>query len=182
MDVDAATRTMIDNIPAKTGRTLDEWFSALDAAGLPQHGKAMAFLKGEHGVSHGFANLIVTLHRQRGTEAGPADLVDAQYAGAKAALRPLYDRLVAAAGALGSDVEIAPKKTGVSLRRARQFALIEAPSRTRIALGLNLRDVEATGRLLAAGGMCTHRVDLGALEDIDAEVLGWLREAYDRAG
>ncbi|HSK32978.1 MAG TPA: DUF4287 domain-containing protein [Propionicimonas sp.] len=182
MDVDAATRTMIDNIPAKTGRTLDEWFSALDAAGLPQHGKAMAFLKGEHGVSHGFANLIVTLHRQRGTEAGPADLVDAQYAGAKAALRPLYDRLVAAAGALGSDVEIAPKKTGVSLRRARQFALIEAPSRTRIALGLNLRDVEAGGRLLAAGGMCTHRVDLGALEDIDAEVLGWLREAYDRAG
>jgi hypothetical protein len=182
MDVDAATRTMIDNIPAKTGRTLAEWFAALDAAGLPQHGKAMAFLKGEHGVSHGFANLIVTLHRQRGTEAGPADLVDAQYAGAKAALRPLYDRLVAAAGALGSDVEIAPKKTGVSLRRAKQFAVIEAPSRTRIALGLNLRDVEATGRLLAAGGMCTHRVDLGALEDIDAEVLGWLREAYDRAG
>ncbi len=182
MDVDAATRTMIDNIPAKTGRTLAEWFAALDAAGLPQHGKAMAYLKGEHGVSHGFANLIVTLHRQRGTEAGPADLVDAQYADAKAALRPLYDRLVAAAGALGSDVEIAPKKTGVSLRRAKQFAVIEAPSRTRIALGLNLRDVEATGRLLAAGGMCTHRVDLGALEDIDAEVLGWLREAYDRAG
>lgn len=182
MDVDAATRTMIDNIPAKTGRTLVDWFAVLDAAGLPQHGKAMAFLKGEHGVSHGFANLIVTLHRQRGTEAGPADLVDAQYAGAKAALRPLYDRLVAAAGALGSDVEIAPKKTGVSLRRARQFALIEAPSRTRIALGLNLRDVEAGGRLLAAGGMCTHRVDLGALDDIDAEVLGWLREAYDRAG
>lgn len=173
---------MIDNIPARTGRSLAEWFAVLDAAELPQHGKAMALLKSEHGLTHGFANLIVSLHRQRGTGAGPADLVDAQYAGAKAALRPLCDQLIAAASALGSDVEIAPKKTGVSLRRAKQFALIEAPSRTRVALGLNLRDVEASGRLLAAGGMCTHRMDVSAIEEIDAELLGWLREAYDRAG
>ena len=182
MDVDAATQTMIDNIPARTGRTLTDWFDVLDAAELPQHGKAMAFLKSEHGLTHGFANLLVTLHRQRESETGPDDLVDAQYAGTKAALRPLYDRLIAAAGALGSDVEIAPKKTGVSLRRAKQFALIEAPSRTRVALGLNLRDVEASGRLLAAGGMCTHRMDVSAIEEIDAELLGWLREAYNRAG
>jgi len=182
MDVDAATRTMIDNIPARTGGSLDDWFAVLDAANLPQHGKAMALLKGEHGMTHGFANLIVTLHRQRGSEPTAEDLVDAQYAGPKASLRPLCDQLIAAASALGSDVEVAPKKTSVSLRRAKQFAVIEAPSRTRIALGLNLRDVEATGRLLAAGGMCTHRVDLGALEDLDAEVLGWLREAYHRAG
>lgn len=182
MDVDAATQTMIDNIPAKTGRSLAEWFTVLDAAELPQHGKAMALLKGEHGMTHGFANLIVTLHRHRGAEAGPDDLVDAQYAGGKAALRPVCDRLIAAASALGSDVEVAPKRTGVSLRRAKQFALIEAPSRTRIALGLNLRGVEASGRLLAAGGMCTHRMDVSAIEEIDAELLGWLQAAYDRAG
>jgi hypothetical protein len=154
----------------------------LDAANLPQHGKAMALLKGEHGMTHGFANLVVTLHRQRGTEATADDLIDAQYAGAKAELRPLCDRLIAAASAFGNDVEVAPKKTSVSLRRAKQFAVIEAPSRTRIALGLNLRGVEAGGRLLAAGGMCTHRVDLASVEDVDAEVLGWLRDAYDRAG
>ena len=181
MDVDGATQTMIDNIPAKTGRSLADWFTVLDAAGLPQHGKAMSLLKSEHGLTHGFANLIVTLHRRRGTEAGPADLIDAQYADAKAALRPLCDRLLAAAAALGSDVEIAPKKTSVSVRRAKQFALIEAPSRTRVALGLNLRGVDAGGRLLAAGGMCTHRVDVSVLEDIDAELLGWLQAAYDRA-
>ncbi len=182
MDVDAATRTMIDNIPARTGRSLEEWFAVLDAADLPQHGKAMALLKGEHGLTHGFANLIVSLHRGRGSEPTATDLIDAQYADAKSALRPLCDRLIAAASALGDDVEIAPKKTSVSLRRAKQFAVIEAASRTRIALGLNLRGVEAGGRLLAAGGMCTHRVDLTSLEDLDAEVLGWLRDAYDRAG
>ena len=53
MDVDAATQTMIDNIPAKTGRTLDEWFAVLDDAGLEKHGAALSFLKSEHGVSHG---------------------------------------------------------------------------------------------------------------------------------
>lgn len=182
MDVDAATATMIDNIPARTGRSLDDWFAVLDAANLPQHGKAMALLKGEHGITHGFANLIVTLHRQRGSEPSSEDLVAAQYAGPKAALRPLCDQLIAAASSFGSDVEVAPKKTSVSLRRAKQFAVIEAPSRTRVALGLNLRGVEASARLLAAGGMCTHRVDLASAEEIDAEVLGWLRAAYDRAG
>ena len=173
---------MIDNIPARTGRSLEDWFAVLDAANLPLHGKAMALLKGEHGMTHGFANLIVTLHRQRGVAVTPTDLVDAQYAGPTASLRPLYDQLTAAARSFGSDVEVAPKKTSVSLRRAKQFAVIEAPSRTRIALGLNLRDVEASGRLLAAGGMCTHRVDLASAEEVDAEVLGWLRAAYDRAG
>ena len=182
MDVDAATRTMIDNIPAKTGRSLTEWFGVLDAANLPQHGKALALLKAEHSVSHGFANLIVNLHRQRGVETAPTDLVDAQYSGSRAALRPLYDQLVVAAAALGHDVEVAPKKASVSLRRSKQFALVEAPSSSRISLGLNLRGTEPRGRLREAGGMCTHRVDLSSLEDLDSEVLGWLRDAYERAG
>lgn len=180
--MDAATRTMIDNLPVKTGRSLEEWFAVLDAAGLEKHGQALAFLKGEHGVSHGFANLVVTLHRSR--DAVPASgeaLIGAQYTGAKAALRPICDRLIAEAQALGADVEIAPKKTGVSLRRSKQFALVEAPSAQRIQLGLNLRGAEPTERLRGAGGMCTHRVDIASEGEIDEELLGWLRQAYERA-
>lgn len=179
MDVDAATQTMIDNLPAKTGRSLDEWFAVLDAAGLEKHGQAMALLKGEHGMSHGFANLVALRHRAR--DAGPVtadDLVDAQYAGAKAALRPVLDRLVSAATSFGDDVEVAPKKTGVSLRRRKQFALVEAASAKRVAVGLNLADAPATERLKAAGGMCTHRVDVASLDEVDDELLGWLRDAY----
>lgn len=181
MDVATATQTMIDNLPAKTGRSLDQWFGVLDIAGLDKHGKIIAFLKSEHGVSHGFANLIATLYLSRGQEASGEDLVDAQYAGAKAGLRPLCDRLVAEATALGGDVEVAPKKTGVSLRRSKQFALVEAPSSKRVQLGLNLRGVPPTQRLRAWGGMCSHRVDLASVDDIDDEVLGWLRAAYERA-
>ncbi|ROR64776.1 DUF4287 domain-containing protein [Agrococcus jenensis] len=181
MDVDAATQTMIDNMPAKTGRSLDEWFAVLDGTSPSptKHGEIMALLKGEHGMSHGFANLVALRHRAR--DAGPMtadDLVDAQYAGGKAALRPILDRLVAAATALGDDVEVAPKKTSVSLRRRKQFAVVEAASAKRVRVGLNLADAPASGRLQVAGGMCTHRVDLASVDEVDDELLGWLRAAY----
>lgn len=78
-------------------------------------------------------------------------------------------------------MEIAPKKTGVSLRRRKQFALVEAPSTTRLQLGLNLRGVPPTDRLRLAGGMCTHRVDVRSLDEVDDQLVGWLREAYELA-
>ena len=181
MDVDAATRTMIDNMPAKTGRSLEEWFVVVDAAGLEKHGQILSHLKSEFGVSHGFANLIAARALSRGQDVSTDDLVAAQYEGRKAPLRPLYERLVAEVRGFGADVEVAPKKTSVSLRRRKQFALIEAPSATRLQLGLNLRAAEASERLRVAGGMCTHRVDISSADEIDDELIGWLRDAYDEA-
>ncbi|SFS15336.1 protein of unknown function [Microbacterium sp. cf046] len=181
MDVDAATQTMIDNMPAKTGRSLDEWFVVVDAAGFAKHGQIMTHLKSEYRVSHGFANLIAARALSRGLSSTGDDLVEAQYDGRKAPLRPLYDRLVAEVSAFGPDVEIAPKKTSVSLRRSKQFALIEAPSANRLQLGINLRGTAPTDRLRAAGGMCTHRVDVASDAEIDAELIAWLHEAYEQA-
>lgn len=182
MDVDAATESMIANLPVKTGRSLDEWFVVLDAYPYEKHGEGMTFLKTGHGLSHGFANLIVARHRARGAApASSADLVDAQYAGAKQGLRPVYERLIAAVREFGDDVQVSPKKTAVSLRRNKQFAVIEAASAVRVQLGINLRDADPTERLRAAGGMYTHRVDVRSLDEVDAELLGWMREAYDLA-
>jgi len=181
MDVDAATQTMIDNMPAKTGRDLDEWFAVVDAARFEKHGQILSFLKTDYAVSHGFANLIAARALARGQILTGDDLVDAQYQGRKASLRPLYERLVSEVGAFGDDVEIAPKKTSVSLRRNKQFALIEVPSATRLQLGLNLREAAADDRLRLAGGMCTHRVDVTSADEIDAQLIGWLREAYAEA-
>ncbi|MDO8341112.1 MAG: DUF5655 domain-containing protein, partial [Candidatus Woesebacteria bacterium] len=108
-------------------------------------------------------------------------LVDAQYSGKKGALRPIYERLVELVTTFGDDVQVDPKKTGVSLRRSKQFALIEAPSAARVQLGVNLRDVAPEGRLRAATGMCTHRIDVTAVDEVDDELVSWLREAYRRA-
>ena len=171
--------TMLANLPDKTGKPLDEWLELVAAEGLEKHGQIVKFLKGEHGVTHGFANLIAAKALESG---GPDDPVAEQYSGAKAALKPIHDSLVDYAKSLGSDVEIAPKKTSVSLRRKRQFALITPATKTRVDLGLALKGDEPGGRLEIYNAMCSHRVRLESVEDIDDEVRGWMAEAYARAG
>ena len=173
---------MIDNLPRTTGRSLEEWFAVLEGTNLSKHTELMNHLKQVHGVSHGFANGIVLRYRERGSApADDGDLVAAQYAGPKAALRPVYDAIVAAATGLGPDVEVAPKRTAVSLRRAKQFAVVEAPSAKRVQLGLQLKGDPVTDRLLAGNAMCSHKVNLTAVTDVDDEVVDWLRAAYGRA-
>ena len=179
--------TMVANLKAKTGKTLPQWLKVASASKLSKHGEIVKLLKTEHGMTHGFANLVAHhALRAAGGGAGGAsdDPVAAQYAGPKADLRPVYDALVAAARRLGSDVEIAPKKTYVSLRRSKQFALIQPSTATRVDLGLNLKGEPATKRLEASGSfnaMVSHRVRLASKADVDAELKSWLKQAYARA-
>ena len=138
------------------------------------------FLKGEHALGHGYANLVA--QRALAQADGDGDLVAAQYAGARAGLKPIHDALVAAAKKLGADVEVSPKKTCVSLRRERQFALIQPATNARVDLGLKLEDVPLGGRLEKwPSTMCTHKVRLESLHDVDKELLGWIAKAYAQA-
>jgi hypothetical protein len=184
-DPQAATETQLRNIQAQTGKTVEDFTADVRARGPLTHGQIITLLKSEHGLSHGNANLIAHQVREAlaGGPASAEDLLAAQYAGAKAALRPVHDRLVAIATGLGTDVSIVTQKTGVSLRRRRQFGVIGAPSGGRIALGLNLDATPDDPRVVAtAGAMCSQRVDLRSLDAVDAEVERWLAQAYERAG
>lgn len=184
--VDPQLQTMIDNMPEKTGKSLAAWYDVIAAAKLAKHGEIMKLLKGEHGVSHGYANTISILYRQKLAGGAPAegDLVAKQYAGAKAGLRPIYEAVLSAVAQFGSDVEVAPKKTYVSLRRNKQFAIVKAATQSRVDLGLNLKGVDPTERLEGGNvfsGMCTHRVRLTSPADVDPEVTNWLKEAYSQS-
>lgn len=184
--IDPQVQTMLDNMPEKTGKSLEDWIKILAASGLEKHGEMLKLLKGEHGVTHGYANTISHLYRQRAAGGPPPeqDLVDAQFAGPKAGLRPIYETILKAAEGFGADVEIAPKKSYISLRRSKQFAIVKAATKTRIDLGLNLKNVEPTDRLTQGkifSGMCSHLVQIGAPAEVDAEVIGWLRQAYGQA-
>ena len=165
------------NLQASTGHTMPEWIGIVQKAGIEKHGEIVAWLKAEHGLTHGFANGIALSFRSRGDQPAEVDLV----AGAREALRPVYERLIEAAKALGPDVEVAPKKSSVSLRRSKQFALIEVPSAKRVQLGIQLKGEPTTDRLLAGNAMCSHRVDLATVDEVDDELLAWLRAAYERA-
>ena len=180
---DEMAASMLANIPEKTGRSLAEWHKILEKSALQKHGQLMGVLKKEHGVTHGFANLIVSKFLSPDT-ATNTDLVAQQYSGAKSDLRPVYDTLIKAVSKFGKDVEIAPKKTYVSLRRKKQFGLIQPSTKTRVDVGLNLPGVAAGKRLEASGSfnaMVTHRVRLGGEDDIDGELKKWLRDAYEGA-
>ena len=176
------TATMIANMKAKTGKTLAAWLKVTKASKLEKHGQLVKLLKTEHGVTHGFANLIAhcTLNPADDLPSG-SELVDAQYAGKKADLRPIYAAVVKVVEGLGKDVELAPKKAYVSLRRNKQFGLIQPSTATRVDLGLNLKGEPATERLEASGSfnaMVSHRVRLSAVSDVDAELVAWLKKAY----
>jgi hypothetical protein len=177
---------MIAKLPEKTGKTLAQWQALICTAGLTRHGEVMKLLKGEHGVSHGYANQIaLEALKPADTPAPGSDgLVDAMYAGAKGGLRPVYEALVKAVKSFGPDVELSPKKAYVSLRRSKQFGLIQPSTATRIDVGLVLKGVAPAGRLEPSGSfnaMVTHRVRLAGPAEIDAELIAWLRQAYENA-
>ena len=171
--------TMLANIPKNTGKALPEWIRIIKKSGHEKHGTILKFLKEEHGVSHGFANLIASKAHETGEE---VDLVAAQYSGAKVSLQPVYAKIISFAQSLGSDVEIAPKKASVSLRRKKQFALITPATKSRIDLGLALKGLEPTERLETYNAMCSHRVRLETASDFDDEAQDWMKEAYTRSG
>ena len=159
-DLDEAVRNQIRNIEASTGRSMDEWVALVGSSGRSKHGEIVAWLKSEHGLTHGNANRIA-LTALRGPAAPEGDaLVDAIYGGPKAGLRPLHDRVVEVARGFGADVELAPKQAYVALRRSKQFGTVGPASGGRLEIGLNLKGIELAGRLETASGMCTHRVRL----------------------
>lgn len=108
-------------------------------------------------------------------------MLDEQYRGAKAQLRPIYEELASIASSLGDDVETLIQKTGVRFRRGRQFAHVQAASATRVRLGLKLNDPTRHPRLQPTTGMCSHTADITDLEEIDDALASHLAQAYHDA-
>lgn len=185
MNIDKATQTMIENLNKNTGKTLEQWINMVKEENFSKHGEIMKLLKEKHALTHGFANFIAL--KTKGTDSGSVenqdDLIVKQYIG-KENLKPFYDNLIAQIISFGKDVEIAPKNTYVSLRRKKQFAILNPATKTRFEIGLNLKDKEANARLIAEkpNSMCSHKISVIDLNEIDNEVLHWLKLAYENAG
>ncbi len=180
-----AEMTMVKNLKEKYGKSLDEWINLVNKKGLNKHNEILKFLKTEHGFTHGYANLVSLKARQ--TDAGSSeegDLIKDQYSGEKENLKPIYDELIKKINAFGSDVEISPKKAYVSIRRKKQFAIIQPSTKTRVDVGINLKDTEPTKRLEESGSfnmMVSHRVRIEDKSQVDNELVGWLKEAYKQS-
>jgi hypothetical protein len=188
--VDKALDTQLANIEKRSGKSLDALAKIVKSSGLTRHGELRDMLKRDLGMGHGDANTLVHYVLQSdGASAASAsgqttaDVLDEIYSGPKASLRPAHDKLMAAIQKFG-EFEIAPKKGYVSLRRRKQFAMIGPATNTRIEVGLNMKDVPATGRLVAQppGGMCQYKIKVTDAAEVNAELIAWIRRAYDSAG
>lgn len=184
--MDKSMQTMIENLHKNTGKTLEEWVALVRRENLPRHGDVLRFLKEGHGMTHGYANLVAHTARQSDAASAesPDTLIDQQYKG-KEHFRPLYERLMQDIRQMGPDLEVAPKNAYVSLRRKKQFAMLQPATKTRFEIGLNLKGQEPQGKLqavTASNAMCSHKICLSGPEDLDQEVLQWVRLAFDQAG
>ena len=187
-DLDKALATQLANIEKRTGKSLAELTAIVKGSGLSKHGEMVAMLKSTLGMGHGDANTLVHIVRKsdaRGAaeELSSEQVLDGLYTGPKAALRPIHDKLLVAIRKFG-DFEEAPKKTYVSYRRKKQFAMIGPATKTRVEVGLNMKGLEATDRLqeLPAGQMCNYKVKLTDVAEVNAELIAWIRAAYEAAG
>ncbi len=182
--VDDAVASMIANLETKTGKPLAAWTKLVQAEKLEKHSAMVSFLKSKHGLGHGYANLVAHSVTGAGAPLRGDDPLAEQYAGSKAGLRLIYDALLAAVQKFGSDIEISPKKAYVSLRRSKQFAIIQPSTAARLDVGLNLKGLAPTARLETSGSfnsMVSHRVRLDSVKGADKELIGWLKQAYDQA-
>jgi predicted transport protein len=176
---------MIENLHKNTGKTIDQWIVIVKSQNHIKHGEIIKFLKETHGLTHGFANLIA--HKAKGTDADSAenqdDLITKQYEG-KEHFKPIYDKLISEIQAYGNDFQIAPKISYVSLKRKKQFAVLNPATKTRFEIGINLKGQEPTGKLEAdkPNSMCSHKINITDIKDVDKEVLQWIKKAYDSAG
>jgi hypothetical protein len=173
--------TVLANFEANTGRPLPQWLALAKKAHIKDAKGARAWAKGQ-GLSAVYQSAILdALFPSKDSDA----LLEAQYAGAKAALRPIYDALVKAARTFGADVEVMPRTSQVTLSRTKSFAVIRTATRDRVDVALKLHGEKPTSRLVrgakATRSDPSHVVSVRSVGEVDKELVAWLRQAYGRA-
>jgi predicted transport protein len=177
-------KSVLANCRENTGRSLDQWVLLARRAKVADAKGARDWAK-KQGLSIVYATAVAETLFPPGAEDDDA-LIDAQYEGPRAHLRPIYDALIETVRALGADVAIMPRKSQVTCSRDKSFAVIRAKAKDRIDVALKLHGMRPTTRLQAdAKAMASdpsHVVGVRARSEIDRELVAWLRAAYDRAG
>jgi hypothetical protein len=182
----------IEKLPEKTSRSLEEWIELVQKSGPPSEKERREWLKTEHKMGTNSAWWIAERAEGKGLQDGDPEAylkaaekyVEAQYAGPKSLLRPIFDRILELAFAIGDDVKACPCLTIVPLYRRHVFAQIKPTTQTHIDLGFALGNMKTPKRLIDTGGYAkkdriTHRIPLESVKEIDKEVERWLQTAYD---
>ena len=71
-----------------------------------------------------------------------------------------------------------------SLRRKKQFAMIGSATNTRVEVGLNSKGLPHQERLneMKPGDRCNYKVKIVQPDEIDEQLIAWIKQAYHSAG
>jgi hypothetical protein len=185
--LEKATQAQLNNIQKKTGKSMQDLAAIVHTSGLSRHGELRTMLMARLGLGFGDANALVSAilrtDGQRLAEGmDESQVLDGIYSGAKAPLRPIHEAVMREMRRCG-DFEIVPKKGYVSLRRHKQFAMLGPAGRSRVELGLNVKDLPPSEHLFAQprGSMCNYIVKLTDVSQVNSELVAWLHFAYENA-
>jgi hypothetical protein len=189
----AMVEKWIADLKPKTGRSLEEWIALVKKDGPKDYRSRRAWLKAKHNLGTNSAWWIADRAEGKGDEedspekylATAARYVEEQYSGKKSVLRPMFEELLHLTKSLGADVKACPCKTMVPLYRNHVFAQIKPTTNSRIDFGLSFTTYKGKlpRRLVDTGGLAkkdriTHRIELTAPAQIDADLKKWLLAAY----
>ena len=182
-------KAYLDNIKAKTGKSPDDFRVLAEKKGLLQKdvktGQIVTWLKDDFGLGHGHAMAIVlTLKNATQPKTSKEEQVAKHFSGDKSKWQKSYDGLLTKIHNFGPDVSVSPTDSYISiLHKGKKFAVIHVTS-DHLDIGIKLKGEKTTDRFEAAGAwnaMVTHRVRIDDPKQINAEVISWLHEAYDKS-
>lgn len=186
MDAQEMENGMIVQLVEKTGKTLEDWKIYLGSKSFQKHGEILKHLKGDCNLTHGYTNLIAHkfLKSDSGSNENKDDLSLAPYKG-KEHFLPLYEEAKNFISSLGTDIEFSPKNTYMSVRRKKQFVLLQPATKTRYEIGIHLKGQNTPPSIPLnpkSNAMLSHLVCLEEGETISDELKEWIRVAYENAG
>ena len=166
----------------RTGKDLATWDRYIAKEQFSDETSLRAWLT-RQGIT-GYAQNLLVMERFGYPDhflASADDLINGQYED-RSQLRPIFDAIIDVAAGLG-DVTIQARKTYISLVTPRRtFARIQPTTKSRVDLALRLKGHTPGGRLQPSKIHETtpFQISLASVDDVDSEVLNWLREAYNQ--
>lgn len=185
--MDQTNKDFMDKIYEMTRKTDAEIKKIIEVSQLEKHSDLRTLLMEELELTYGFANTLVHIMTKsdgasQAEGKSMSEVLNEIYKGKKSQFRPIHEALMKEINGFGA-FEILPKRGYISLKRNRQFAMIGPKTNTRMEIGINLKDYVGTTRLVeqAKGSMCKFIVKLTKIEEVDSELLTWLKEAFDQS-
>lgn len=177
-----AIEDYLAEVTAKTGKTVEDFRLLAEQKGIQKTNQLVQWLSSEYGLGYHQAGAInYMLFHAEHAAASQEGKLDYHFSGGKAHWRECCEELIRQVSSFGADVEVAPNTTYINLQRnGKKFALLQT-SAGRLNIGIKRKGTDPTERFEPAGkwnAMVTHRLRITDPQQVDGEVLDWLRQAY----